>query len=184
MTYRGCMPVERREAVLESALETFARHGYRRTSMEAVATAARISRPGLYFLFDSKAVLFREAAAHVLGRDLAAIEEILGDAHAPLADRLLEAFDRWAGRYVGPLAQDVPGVLAENPGLLDDTATNAPAAFERLVTDAVSPHVVTPGAAVRTLLSVSVGLKHQAADRSEYRERFREALEVVLPSTE
>lgn len=184
MTYRVVMPVDRREAVLESALETFARHGYRRTSMDAVAAAAQISRPGLYFLFDSKAVLFREAAAHVLTRDLAAIEEVLGDADAPLAERLLEAFDRWAGRYVGPLARDVPGVLAENPDLLDDTATQAPATLERLVTDAVSPHVARPGAVVRTLLSVSVGLKHQVEDRSAYRERFREALEIVLPSTE
>ena len=36
----------RRTAVLESAMATFARFGYRKTTMEEVARAARISRPG------------------------------------------------------------------------------------------------------------------------------------------
>ncbi|MGW5822670.1 TetR family transcriptional regulator, partial [Streptomyces noursei] len=37
---------DRRTAVLDSAMVTFARFGYRKTSMEEVARAARISRPG------------------------------------------------------------------------------------------------------------------------------------------
>ncbi|MFD6726563.1 helix-turn-helix domain-containing protein, partial [Streptomyces sp. NPDC060131] len=40
---------DRRTMVLESAMATFARFGYRKTSMEEVARAAHISRPGLYF---------------------------------------------------------------------------------------------------------------------------------------
>ena len=59
---------ERRALVLESALLTFARFGYRKTSMEAVAQAAHISRPGLYFLFSSKEELFRAAVTQALGR--------------------------------------------------------------------------------------------------------------------
>ncbi|MZD09631.1 TetR family transcriptional regulator, partial [Streptomyces sp. SID5785] len=52
---------DRRSLVLDSAMATFARFGYRKTSMEEVARAARISRPGLYFLFSSKEALFRAA---------------------------------------------------------------------------------------------------------------------------
>src|SRR3954452_2071051 len=94
---------DRRDAVLESALLTFARHGYRKTSMEEVARTARISRPGLYFLFASKQDLFRAAVTRALERDLTAVEEILADTGEPLRARLIGAFDRWAGRYVGPM---------------------------------------------------------------------------------
>jgi len=57
---------DRRDAVLASALVTFARFGYRKTSMEEVARAAHISRPGLYFLFSSKELLFRAAVTRSL----------------------------------------------------------------------------------------------------------------------
>ncbi|MGO4422861.1 TetR/AcrR family transcriptional regulator, partial [Streptomyces sp. MCAF7] len=65
--------------VLDVALTTFARFGYRKTSMEEVAKAARISRPGLYFLFSSKEDLFRAAVTEVLERDIATVEHVLAD---------------------------------------------------------------------------------------------------------
>src|SRR5664279_833000 len=67
---------DRRGAVLSSALTTFARFGYRKTSMDEVARAARISRPGLYFLFESKEDLFRSAVARSLDEDLIEVERI------------------------------------------------------------------------------------------------------------
>ena len=109
---------DRREAVLESALLTFARFGYRKTSMDEVARAAQISRPGLYFLFDSKEALFRAAVTQALERDIAAVERILSEEGRPLSERLLAAFDQWAGRYLGPLSFDVTTIIADNPALL------------------------------------------------------------------
>lgn len=172
--------VGRRRTVLESALDTFAQAGYRRTSMDVIARAARISRPGLYFLFESKEALFREAAAHVLTQDLAAIEQLLADDTRPIADRLLDAFDRWAGRYVGPMVRDVSAVIADNPELLDATAREAPARFEAMVTAAISDHCAAAADVARTLSSVSVGLKHQVDTRDEYRARLEVAIRLVL----
>src|SRR5689334_327352 len=91
---------DRRTLVLDSAMVTFARFGYRKTSMEEVARAADISRPGLYFLFSSKETLFRAAVTQALERDIAAVERVLADTGRPLPERLVEAFDQWAGRYV------------------------------------------------------------------------------------
>src|SRR5436305_12032061 len=122
----------RRAAVLDSALLTFARHGYRKTSMEEVARTARISRPGLYFLFDSKEALFRAAVTRALDLDLAAAEQSLADTGRPVRERLVDAFDRWAGRYIGPLARDVPSVIEQNPDLLGAIAETAPRRFEEL----------------------------------------------------
>ncbi|WP_372660455.1 TetR/AcrR family transcriptional regulator [Amycolatopsis kentuckyensis] len=174
---------ERRDAVLESALLTFARHGYRKTSMDEVARAARISRPGLYFLFESKETLFRAAVTRALEEDLAEAGRILADAGKPLRERVVSAFDRWAGRYVGPLSRDVTGVIEQNPDLLGDVVETAPARFEALVTDAIA-EVTGRAAATRvtqTLLSASVGLKHQVDTRDAYLGRFTTAVELLVP---
>ncbi|MFJ9776738.1 TetR/AcrR family transcriptional regulator [Kitasatospora sp. NPDC101157] len=174
---------DRRSAVLDSALATFARFGYRKSSMEEVARAARISRPGLYFLFSSKQDLFRAAAAQALERDIAAAERALADAGRPLPERLVEAFDHWAGRYVGPLARDVAAVIEDNPDLLGEIARTAPRRFEELITDAIAAGSGREKAAAvaQTLISASTGLKHQAATRESYLERLGVAVQLLVP---
>jgi len=48
------MDIAKREKVLEAALGVFLRYGYKRVTMNDIAEAARISRPALYLVFDSK----------------------------------------------------------------------------------------------------------------------------------
>jgi len=170
----------RREAVLESALRTFARFGYRKTSMDDVAREARISRPGLYFLFSSKANLFRAAAEQDIEQNLRAVQQILADPDRPPAERIVEAFERWAGRYVGPL-QDVDAMLDENPDLLGPTARGGPDRFEQMITTALQESGVPAGDLVaRTLISTSIGIKHQVSDRGEYRTRMATAVDLLV----
>ncbi|WP_306320270.1 MULTISPECIES: TetR/AcrR family transcriptional regulator [unclassified Streptomyces] len=174
---------DRRTLVLDSAMTTFARFGYRKTSMEEVAQAARISRPGLYFLFSSKETLFRAAVTQTLERDISAIDRTLADTERPLPERLVEAFDRWAGRYIGPLAGDIMTVIEDNPGLLGEIADTAPRRFEELVTDAIAAESGRAAAAApitRTLISTSIGLKHQAASREFYVDRMTTAVALLL----
>ncbi|GHD89517.1 TetR/AcrR family transcriptional regulator [Streptomyces naganishii] len=173
---------DRRTAVLDSALATFARFGYRKTSMEEVARAAQISRPGLYFLFSSKEALFRAAVTQVLERDIAAVEHALADADRPLQERLVEAFDRWAGRYVGPLTRDIAVVVEDNPDLLGEIAKTAPRRFEELITEAIAAESgqETATAVAQTLISASIGLKHQAASREFYLERLKAAIGLLV----
>lgn len=172
----------RRETVLESALATFARFGYRKTSMEEVARVARISRPGLYFLFDSKEALFRAAVTQALERDIAGVERVLADTGQPLKKRLLESFDLWAGRYAGPLTREVATVIEDNPALLGAIAETMPRRFEKLVTDALA---VEGGrtAAVRlaqTMISTSIGIKYQVATRQAYLGRMKTAVDLLV----
>ena len=168
---------------MESALITFARFGYRRTSMDEVAKVAGISRPGLYYLFTSKEGLFRSAVEQALQDDLGEVERILGETDHPLPVRLLNAFDRWAGRYVGPLARDIPQVIDDNPDLLRDIVVNAPSAFAHLVTTALNANRATKqyaAALSQTMISTSIGIKYQVEDRNAYRERFAVALDLLL----
>lgn len=172
----------RRDAVMESALATFARYGYRKTSMEQVAHDAHISRPGLYFLFDSKEALFRAAVTRSLDVDIAAVEHILAGTEQPLADRLLESFDQWAGRYISPLTRDRSTVIESNPDLLGPITTTAPARFQKLITSAIAADR-GPEAAVRlaqTLVSTSIGIKHQVDTAAAYRRRLDVAISLLL----
>ncbi|MGW6058119.1 TetR/AcrR family transcriptional regulator [Streptomyces sp. NPDC055189] len=177
---------DRRITVLDSAMATFARFGYRKTSMEEVARAARISRPGLYFLFASKETLFRAAVTRTLERDIAAVEHVLADTGRPLAERLVEAFDQWAGRYIGPLARDVAVVIEANPGLLGEITETAPRRFEQLITEAIGAGSgsgsgqESAAPVAQTMISASVGLKYQAAEREFYLARMKAAIELLL----
>ncbi|WP_218025940.1 TetR/AcrR family transcriptional regulator [Nocardia miyunensis] len=170
-------------AVLDSALATFARFGYRKTSMEDVARAAHISRPGLYFLFASKEDLFRAAVGQALEQDIAEVERILGESDRSLRDRLLDSFDRWAGRYIGPMTRDVAAVIEGNPDLLGTIVETAPRRFEELITDAIAVESGGEAAAkvAQTMISASIGIKHQAGSRELYLERLEVALDLLVP---
>ncbi|MBZ6133861.1 TetR/AcrR family transcriptional regulator [Streptomyces sp. A13(2022)] len=161
---------------------TFARFGYRKTSMEEVARAAHISRPGLYFLFSSKETLFRAAATQALEGDIAAVERVLAAPGRPLRERLVEAFDQWAGRYIGPLARDIAAVIEDNPGLLGEITETAPRRFEQLLTEAIAAESgpATAPRVAQTLISTSIGLKHQAESREFYLERLKVAVDLLV----
>jgi AcrR family transcriptional regulator len=177
--------VDRRVAVLDSALATFARFGYRKTSMEEVARAARISRPGLYFLFASKEELFRAAVSRALHADLAEVERILAESGRPIRDRLLDSFDRWAGRYIGTMTRDIAVVVEDNPELLGEIVEVAPRRFAELITSAIAARATEPDrerpvALAQTMISAAIGIKHQVNDRAAYRERLALAIDLLL----
>jgi len=172
----------RRDAVLDSALVTFARFGYRKTSMEEVARAAHISRPGLYFLFTSKDDLFRAAVTRSLEADIAAVERVLADTARPLTERLLESFDRWAGRYIGQLTRDVASVIEDNPDLLGTIVETTPRRFGELITAAIAADQERgqPNCVAQTLISTSIGIKHQVDTRDAYLQRLEVAIDLLL----
>lgn len=163
-------------------MSTFARYGYAKTSMTDVAREAGISRPGLYAWFSSKEEVFRAAAEQSVARDLAAAAEALVDPTRPLPDRVLAALELWAGRYVGPVSREVPALIEAHPELLGPVATAAPAKFQRLLRTAVGE--VADGARARavtqTLVSASIGVKHQARSPADYRRRMRVTVGLLL----
>ena len=69
----------KRAAVLAAAVEVFGRYGFQKTSMEAVAKAAGISRPGLYLMFPNKEQLYRATMQGVMERAQQAMEACFAD---------------------------------------------------------------------------------------------------------
>ncbi|PZG15813.1 TetR family transcriptional regulator [Nonomuraea aridisoli] len=163
---------------------TFARYGYRKTSMDDVARAADISRPGLYFYFASKPDLFRAAVTRALDGDLAAAERALADTDRPLRDRLIEAFDHWTGRYIGPMAKEVAVLIETNPDLLGSIPARYPRRFAEMVVhtlaaDAPADRADRVSDVAQTLLSTANGIKHEARTREEFLARMTTAVDLL-----
>ncbi|MEU6777162.1 TetR/AcrR family transcriptional regulator [Streptomyces sp. NPDC046759] len=136
----------------------------------------------LYFLFSSKEILFRAAVTQALERDLTAVEHVLADPSRPLPERLVEALDQWTGRHIGPLTRDVAAVIEDNPDLLGEIAETTPRRFEELITEAIAVESGQDAAPLvaQTMISASIGLKHQAAPREFYLERLEVAIDLLV----
>ena len=78
-----------RTRVLTAAVDLFAQHGYERTSVSQVVAAAGVAKGGFYHHFASKEDLLYEVYGDLIGRQLAAMDEIAGR-HGP-ADVTLHA---------------------------------------------------------------------------------------------
>ncbi|SEF07030.1 TetR/AcrR family transcriptional regulator [Streptomyces sp. Ag109_O5-10] len=177
----------RREQVLAAALTVFATFGYRKTSMDAVARAADISRPGLYFLFSGKEELFRETVRQELDRALADVRAALAAPGADLEARLVAALDANLGRYVGThLNEGVDELLEHGTAQLHDMGDDHRNAFldalAEAITDAGRPAAghATPRQIAEVLQAAGEGWKHRVGDRAEFVRKLGVAVAVAL----
>lgn len=65
------------DRILDAALPVFCQYGYRKTSMQDIATAASISRAALYLKFSSKDDVFRAGSIRAHQQSMAAVDAAL-----------------------------------------------------------------------------------------------------------
>ncbi len=80
-------PEERRDQILEAALNCFARTGYQGTSMDAIVAESGLSKGSLYWHFKSKRELFMALFDKIMAEILAPIEPLL-NSEGPVTERL------------------------------------------------------------------------------------------------
>src|SRR5215471_9595136 len=91
---------ERREAVLQAALEEFAAHGLDGASTEAIAAAAGISQPYVFRLFGTKKELFKAVVARCFRETLELFQR------AAEGKRGEEALEAMGTAYIDQLLPD------------------------------------------------------------------------------
>lgn len=178
----------RRALLLEAALGVFARFGYRKTSMDEVARAAKVSRQGLYLHFANKEDLFRATLRHTIESSLAGARRALAVEGMALDERLLGAFDAWIGRYVGRFAADASDLMAAADGLVGTLIAD----YEKLFVDAVTATLrdggltaaykkagVTARQLAENLCATARGLKHSCETQEEFRQAFAIAIRIT-----
>lgn len=158
-----------RDNILDSARRTFARHGYRHTSMAMVADEAQLSRQALYHHFDSKEALFAALVERLQVDALAAAEAARdGAASLPLAQALhatLHAHHRSLTHSVqgSPFAPElVEESMKHCADIVSTHARKVDALLKHLVRDAVKRGIfaLAPGMTADELVGlILVGAK-------------------------
>lgn len=183
----------RKRQLLEAALGVFARHGYRKTSMDDVAHAAGVSRQGLYLHFPTKEDLFRAAVEQALARSQAAVATVLGRPGGVLEERLVEAFDAWVGQFVEAVGSDVDDLVSACKTLLGPTVEHETQSFVRRIAvaleegglaDLYAPAGITAADLATTLWATANGLKVTHNTRRGFVAAMRIAIRALcLPQT-
>jgi AcrR family transcriptional regulator len=147
---------ERRAAILDSALEVFARHGYRGASIDDIAAAAGISKALIYEHFPSKRHLH-----------MALLERHVG-----------ELFER----LVASAATSEPGEVRLRAGVdaFLSFVEARPDAFRMLFRDAVDPEVaeILRGVGQQAALQVSELIATEPREKRGDDEEENEAIEI------
>ena len=104
-----------RGQLIEVATSLFAGHGYEGTSVEAVLSAAGVSRGALYHHFAGKEALFEAVVSAVTDRVTAELTEVISGCTDPV-DAMRTAALAWIGLAGDPVIQRV--VLVDAPSVL------------------------------------------------------------------
>src|SRR5271154_4281264 len=92
--------LDRKTQILDAAIGVFGRFGFKKTSVDDLAKAAKLSKQGLYLHFTSKEEIFTAAIRKYLSDGLRRVEQELSNENAMLPDRLAGAMDAWFGRHI------------------------------------------------------------------------------------
>ena len=104
-----------RDQLIEVATRLFAEHGYEGTSIEAVLSAAGVSRGALYHHFAGKEALFEAVVSAVSGQVTVELAEAVRGCADPL-DAMRTAAIAWIDLAADPVIQRV--VLVDAPSVL------------------------------------------------------------------
>lgn len=173
--------------LLEAAMATFLRFGYRKTSMEEIARAAHISRQGLYLHFPTKEDLFSAAARHLLDTCLQAATDAIARG-TTIEEKLVGAFDEWVGRHAGIFGTDLADLQETADHLIGAMHREREEAFLASITALVrssglsaayAEAGIEAGELAQTLAATAAGLKHRVRSREEFAQRIGIAVRAL-----
>jgi AcrR family transcriptional regulator len=193
ITSRAARGRATREQLIEVATRLFAERGYEDTSIEAVLTAARVSRGALYHHFAGKDALFEAVVQSVENRIMAKLTAAIGDAQDPVAI-LTTAALAWIDLAGDPVIQRV--ILTDAPAVLgwerwramdEQRALGTARALLQAISDSgrLAPELVNPFAhmilaALDEMALVIARAEDPAAALAEGRIAVRELLRRLL----
>ncbi len=102
---------DKRERIIEVATRLFGQYGFKRTSVDLLATEAGVAKPTIYAYFEDKEAVFR-AVVEAVGEELLKATQAANRARAPvdlrLAAMLSAKFTRyWELVHASPHAQEL-----------------------------------------------------------------------------
>jgi AcrR family transcriptional regulator len=181
---------DRRVSLLDAAYATFARYGYRKTSMDDVAREAEISRQALYGYFPDKEALFRDCMKHAADKAMAEVDAVLARDDLPIGERIVLAVDAYIGRHLDRIGTDGADLGEAGLALLGSFFADCGAIFEKKVARAIADSPLaaackeakaTPLQLAETLCTCAKGWKHRASSRAEFVTQMQVAVRLLGP---
>lgn len=177
------------EKVLAAAESCFIRYGFRKTTMSDIASAAEISRPALYLMYNSKESIFRDVVGNIFDTMLLEIRDGMNRYQGP-SEQLQVAFEVWCVRPF-EIVQNAPDAadLLENSRQLSTEAWNRGIAdFEALIAqvlgtvqgDKHGPAGPSTARVAHLLASAVLGLKESAGSVAELRVMIQDLIDLVV----
>jgi AcrR family transcriptional regulator len=181
----------RRTAILDAALRVFGQYGYRRTSMDDLASETGIAKGTIYLSFASKDEVFQALSQRLSDRMLT---DATAARHQPgtTADKLAAMSASWFGTYVETI-QNSPhaGELIDAKHRLSaGLVAQAVSRYKRLLCDVIAEAAatgeldlkragLTADTAAELLIASARGLESSYASPAAYR-RYLETLVRVM----
>ena len=180
----------RQAAILEAAVKVFFQFGYRKTSMDDVAGAAKVSRQTLYLQFVNKEQLFRAALEYVTEQMLVLIRRLASNQNGSVEQTLIGVFEILCG---DSLALSSQVNIAELLAVARSQEESIVSRFEADVLSVIADILTQAGTAARwerhgigaqelarQLLDTSAGVKSATGDLSDYRRRMALAIRIIV----
>jgi len=170
----------KRAAILASAWQAFATYGFRKTSMDDIASGAGMSRPAVYLHYKNKEAIVRSLTEEHYHQKIAEVEAALSQP-GPVADTLVRA--------IAVQSDGMAEILASPHGLemLDtskSTASDIVTKGEAALTEVYSAWLErehqagrvktpdTPHETARTITAAVKGIKMTASNAEEFEQRL------------
>lgn len=140
-----------REAILYSAQQAFARHGYEGASLARIAAAANTNHSLVIYHFKNKEALWREVIQHIFGNmkeRLAVVESLTRDVDSLSALKIfIRAFVEFSAKYPDRTAlvlNEIRGDTKRLDWVLENHVRPLHATLDRFLARAVDDGVIKP----------------------------------------
>ena len=166
----------RKDHILNAAIEVFGRFGFRKTSIDNIAAAAKISKQGLYLYFSSKEEIFLAAMQKYLNDGLQLVDEALRKSNSSLFRRLTSAMDAWFGRHLSTFSPASFDIIEAGDRLSGEQVEAYKVAFQKKIAKALAEssefrrvkNVCTPMEIARVLFHFGLTWKERHASREVF----------------
>jgi AcrR family transcriptional regulator len=177
----------KQQAVLTAARGVFLRYGYKRVTMNDLAAAAHISRPGLYLMFPSKEDVFLGVARQELAAMFDSMTEGLSKKKT-LAEKLSYAFEVWTIRTFELISQtpEAKELCECEFDFAREVVAEGNAEFESILAKVLKegrvtlPGGLTPKRTAHVLRCAAYGFKRQASTAHELKSMLDDMLAFLM----
>ncbi len=181
---------EKRQRIVDAATALFSRYGYKRTSIEQLASEAQLAKPTIYSYFDGKDAIFRAAIQSFCDAVLLAAENASrkdGPMEKRVTDMLVAKFTRYF-----ELVQSSPHAaeLIGSHGMLgQDIVERTDERFLRLLAATIEKDralhparigLESPLRVARLLIRAASGAAYDAKSAAEHRRHIGELVRAVI----